>query len=135
MRRYITYLFIFVLGGAVGGTIHWASTYLSVVSYLPAPVKIEQLFAHTAQTITPGSFSCEGDVKSIVGSVIGSIFEANSHKVRNRVTYGCDGNTCTLSISNCAPWQSQECGQRILYFEHDQTGAIRSSTFKCIDVP
>ncbi len=135
MRRYILYFFILVLGGVVGGFVHWGSTYLSVASHVSTPVTMEQLLEHTSQPITPDNFSCEGDVKPFVGSVIGSIYEANNHNVRNRVTYSCEVQICTLSVTNCAPWQSQECGSRILYFESSETGMIRTNTFKCIDVP
>lgn len=131
-------------GMLVGGLVVWAGTFAySNSSAVENPQKIQkqlsQLIRYANIPMPPENFSCEFSgvigLKPTVGNVVASIISSNLTTMRNRQSFGCFENTCSLSISNCQPWQSNECSERFLRYEIDKQGVINPKTFACFDVP
>lgn len=131
-------------GMLVGGLAVWAGTFANsnsqAVEY-PKQVqaKISHLVRYANTPIKPENFHCEGipqeTNKPTVGNVLASLVTSNLTTIRNRQSFECFDNTCSLSISDCKPWQSGECSQRFLKYELDAQNRIRATSFSCIDVP
>jgi hypothetical protein len=110
-------------------------SYYPPIEQSPQKITIEDILRYSDTIITEDNYSCEGDRKETVGDVVASIIEFNSSYKRNMLTHGCYGEACTLSVTNCMPWQDQECGSRILKFTISSNNEILESTFTCIDMP
>ncbi|MCP4180187.1 MAG: hypothetical protein GY756_20680 [bacterium] len=136
MKRFIIYLLILFVGILIGSSYIWISTYSDTSgNYSENKIELEEVLKYSNTQIKDDNFSCEGETAKTVGAVVGSIYNMNNHNIRNMVSFGCYNNTCSLSISDCKPWQSQECGSRHLVFEINNEKEIDSTTFKCFDVP
>lgn len=59
-------------------------------------------------------------IKPTVGNVLASMMNSNLTAVRNRQSFDCIENTCSLSISDCKLWHASECRQRFLTYELDK---------------
>jgi len=119
----------------MGGSISWLYSWYPVHSFTRDRVSIEDVLKYSSTPITEANFSCEGDTAHNVGAVIASMMELNNTYKRNMLSFGCYQNICTLMLSSCMPWQWEECGNRILKFEIDDSSQIQTSTFSCIDIP
>ncbi len=135
MKRFFIYLIILFVGILIGSSYVWISSYSDTSGNYENTIELEKVLKYSNTQIKDNNFSCEGETGRTVGAVIGSIYDINNHNIRNMVSLSCFNNTCVVSISNCKPWQSQECGSRHLTFEIDNEKEIDSTTFKCIDVP
>lgn len=117
-----------------------------------SPEKIQRAFpmqhiiAAQHVMISDEHFSCDGLQDHSVGSVLSSLLMSNNQEYKNRLTYDCQKNDdphtsnsepqiCTISYHYCRPWQSSECGSRILKFGMKKDGAISTTSFTCLDVP
>ncbi len=135
MKSFISYSLVLIVGLLIGGTIMWVSTYFDNPKKSKPPIVLEEVLKYSNTHIESKNFSCEGKIQKTVGAVIGSIYDFNNHNTRNMVSFGCFEKTCVLSISDCKPWQSQECGSRLLRFEINADNEIDPTSFTCIDVP
>jgi hypothetical protein len=96
---------------------------------------LEQVLAHANIQLSEENYSCEGKPLRTVGAVIASIIEFNSRHSKNMVSYGCYNGTCTVSHTDCKPWQGSECSSRFLKFELNEAGDIKADSFSCFDMP
>ena len=135
MKKISLYILLITIGLVIGGGISWVYSYYPERPYVKDKISIEDILRYSNTTIAENNFSCEGDTKLNVGAVTASIIELNNLNKRNSLTFGCYQNICTLMVSNCLPWKSQECGNRILKLETNEEDQILPSTFSCIDVP
>ena len=134
MIKLVILLLTLIIGFVGGGTLVWFLSYQpDAVSKKPV-IGFDQILRYSNQAIDEGNMYCEGDNVKTVGSVVGSIFEANSQNIRNMVSYKCTDLMCLLSVTNCKPWQSSECGSRILRFDI-MAQEIDKNSFACLDVP
>ena len=144
MKTYLKIIIGVQLGVVAGGLAVWAGTHASSGSLLndDSPEVREQLSLLTRYSnikISTNNYSCESidfsGVRPTVGDVMASMMNSNLSSTRNRQSFKCMDNICTLSISDCKPWQSSECSTRFLKYEVDQQQKINPSSFNCIDVP
>lgn len=134
MKR-LYYILTLTAAALVGGTISWFYSYFPQADFEQDKINIEDILEYSNVTISEGNFSCGVDVENNVGSVVGSIVELNSLNKRNMLTFGCFENTCSIMVTNCMPWKSQECGNRILKLNINQNNKIITESFTCIDMP
>jgi len=144
MKTYLKIIIGVQLGVVAGGLAVWAGTHASSGSLLndDSPGVREQLSLLTRYSnikISTNNYSCESiafsGARPTVGDVMASMMNSNLSSTRNRQSFECMDNICTLSISDCKPWQSSECSTRFLKYEVDQQQKINPSSFNCIDVP
>lgn len=135
MKKYLIYISLLIIGTAAGSIVTWVNSHGKISAHVEESVTLERILVHSMVEITDSNYSCEGKPVKTVGAVVASIIEFNSLYKRNMLSYGCIHNTCALSTSSCMPWQSQECGSRILKFEVDEENIIQAHTFTCIDMP
>lgn len=135
MKKLFITLFLLAVGAAIGSAATWTNSYKIKAATFEEEVSIEKLLAHSTIEITDSNYACEGKPLKTVGAVVASIIEYNNLSTRNRLSYGCVNNTCSLSISSCKPWQLEECGDRILKFDINDQNGIKLHTFACIDMP
>ena len=131
----ITYLLLLSVGLFIGAAVTWFSSYSSVTTLSDPVIKFGDVLSHSHVVITDENNACEGIIKPSVGEVVGSIFEANNLYKRNMTSYGCSEEQCVLSVTNCMPWQSTDCGSRMLFFRINEHKEIDVTSFKCIDMP
>ncbi len=101
----------------------------------PSTLSMKSLFTYTDVSISDEHFSCEGERLQTVGEVMASIFSHNQSYERNKVEYGCYGDECILSVTDCSPFKSSECGSRILRLSITPDGKALTDSFSCIDMP
>jgi hypothetical protein len=135
MKKYFIYISLVIISAAAGSLITWVNSFGITSAQIEEKVSLEVLLEHSNTVITDSNYSCEGKAVKTVGAVAASIIELNGLYKRNRLSYGCFDNTCVLSVSSCMPWQSLECGSRILKFEIEEDNVIQKHTFTCIDMP
>lgn len=134
--KYILFLFV---GLFIGATVMWVTSYSKITNSNEQPsepsIQLSDVLSFSRVAIIAENNACEGIVKPEVGDVIASIFEANSLYKRNMMSYGCGDDQCVLSVTNCMPWQSADCGSRMLFFRINNQKEIDATSFKCIDMP
>jgi len=135
MKRKIFFLFAVILGSLIGGGIVWVDSYSENDILTDQQKFLESILANSEIVISKENYSCEGNSVKKVGAVIASLLESNRSSKRNSLSYGCYQSVCTMSVSNCKPWQTNECGSRYLKFNIDEEGNINASTFSCFDIP
>ncbi len=135
MKKLLFSILLLVVGASFGAIIMWVNSYYPPAPYSQDAAAFANILKHSNVSISDDNYSCEGKPVTTVGAVFGSIIEFNNLYKRNMLSYGCINNTCALSVSSCMPWQSQECGSRILKFEIDENNVIQTNTFACIDMP
>lgn len=124
---------------AIGIFLGWYSSW--VYSYYPSKedndlyIELEEIFKFSGLEIGGDNYSCEGNGNRTVGAVLGSIFQSNMNMPRNGVSMLCHENKCGLIYNYCKPWQSQECGSKILRFDLRENKKIIPESFVCLDVP
>jgi uncharacterized protein YaiE (UPF0345 family) len=122
-----------------GVIIGWYAKYYQFYSYVEYDQEVAQqlkyLSEYSAEDISSENFSCENESERSVGKIYsGMVAFSMSHK-SNTLSAGCDGLICTVIYNYCKPWQTSECGSRILYYEKTVNDKIISDSFRCIDAP
>lgn len=135
MKNNIIFLFAAIIGGLIGGGTVWVNSYSENESLANQHELLVAILAHSETIISKENYSCEGKPAETVGAVVASLLEFNMTHKRNALSYGCYESVCTMSVSNCKPWQESECGSRFLKFNINTEGNIDASTFSCIDTP
>jgi len=135
MKISIVFLLTIVFGGLIGGGIVWVISYGDYEDLTDQHEFLDSIFSNSETIISKENNSCEGKSVTTVGVVVASLLESNRAHKRNTLTYGCYESVCTMSVSNCKPWQGSECGSRFLKFNVNKKGIIDVSTFSCFDVP
>jgi hypothetical protein len=135
MRNSLIYLLIFSLVLVVGATAIWVNSYFPDKTGTNYEAMLEEILVYSNTAISPENYSCEGDPVKTVGSVVASLLELNNINSRNMLSFGCNDKVCTMSVSNCKPWQEQECGSRFLKFFLNEKNGIDVNSFECLDIP
>jgi hypothetical protein len=127
---------VFLITGICSGWfLCWVASYLPSETEKALSVNLERVFKFAETQIKDENYSCEGNENRTVGAVLGSIFQSNMNMPRNSVTLNCYENACGLIYNYCKPWQTQECGSRILRFDLTKNMEIIPESFTCIDAP
>jgi hypothetical protein len=132
------------VGMVFGGLAVWTGTYSNTSNadadnrpFLES--QMTRLVRYANTPIQAHSFSCNNvlltGLKPTVGNVLAAMTSSNMASIRNRQSFECIDNTCSLSITDCKPWQNGECGSRFLTYEIDKKQRIKPKSFNCIDVP
>ena len=135
MKKIFFNILLVALGVLIGACFMWVNSYYPPLKYTKDKVGLQNILKYSSTIMTKDNYSCEGETKETVGDVVASIIEINNRYKRNMLSQGCYNDTCTLSVTNCMPWQNQECGSRILRFNINKENVIKESTFTCIDMP
>lgn len=144
MKPYLKLVIAVQIGVLMGGLAVWAGTYsnsgdLATEGIQPASEQLALLLSYSHTPIPAENFNCAAipltGLTPTVGNVLASMMSANLTFVRNQQSLDCIGNVCSLSITDCKPWQSSECSTRFLRYEIDKHQRIKSNSFNCIDVP
>jgi hypothetical protein len=124
-----------LIGGITGAVIMWVNSHSDNDVGMNQQAMLENIFQYSNTSLTDENNACEGDPRNTVGEVVASLLEFNKQTDVNKLSYGCYGATCTMSISDCKPWQSQECSSRFLKFNMNDRNEIDESSFSCFDMP
>jgi hypothetical protein len=144
MKPYLKTVIGVQLGVLAGGLAVWVGTYANPADVnnntsLPVSEHLALLLCYSHTRIQPENFNCTDipltGLEPTVGNVLASMMSSNLTSVRNQQFFECIDNVCTLSTTDCKPWQTSECSTRILKYEIDQDNKIKSDSFNCIDVP
>ena len=135
MKIIITRTVLVLIGIVIGWYCSWVYSYLPKASEVEVYIDFEEIFKYSNVEITNENNSCNGNNSKTVGEVLGSIFQPNMGNKRNKVSLLCYENKCGLYYNYCMPWQSQECGSRILRFDLDENKKIITKSFVCVDAP
>ncbi|MGI5308581.1 hypothetical protein [Rheinheimera sp. WS51] len=135
MFRKLVYLATLALCIGLGIAIEWIHSYHETQDKSDKSQMLEKVLTHANIQILEENYSCDGKPVQTVGAVIASIIEFNSSHSKNMVSYGCYNETCTISYTDCKPWQSSECSSRFLKFQLNETGNIKKNSFSCFDMP
>ena len=119
----------------MGGCLVWVNSYSGDRIVPNQQELLEEMLSYSEIVISEEHYSCEGKPVKTVGAVVASLLESNNSHTRNILSYGCYGLVCTMSVSNCKPWQESECGSRYLKFNLNNVGNIEASSFTCFDMP
>ena len=135
MKKLIIFTTTLFLGVFVG----WYTKFYQFYSYVDYDQELVQqlkIFSdYYSVDISSENFSCENESERNVGKVFaGMVGNSMAHK-SNTLSAGCEELICTIIYNYCKPWQTSECGSRILYYEKTKNDKIISGSFKCIDVP
>jgi hypothetical protein len=129
------YLIILVFGLMVGTALSWVYFYTHSQANSDNQQLLENLLQYANTAITNDNYACTGKPVKTVGATIASLLELNSTSKINSLSYGCFKETCTVSVTSCAPWQTNECSSRFLTFTIDGSNNIQPNTFSCFDLP
>lgn len=135
MRIIIIISLSLFLGAIIGGGAVWVKTHITERNVSDQHKFLESVLNHSAVKISEDHYSCYGEQSKTVGGVIASLLEFNNRQELNLLSYGCYNLVCTMSISDCKPWQERECSTRFLKFELNKEGKINVDTFTCFDMP
>ena len=124
-----------LLGALAGGGAVWVNTYTTGKNVSVQHQFLENVLNHSAVKITDDNYSCYGEQSKTVAGVIASLLEINNRNERNFLSYGCYNLVCSMSISDCKPWQASECSSRFLKFDLNKMGKIDVGSFTCFDMP
>ncbi len=134
-KKTIRYSFILLLGLSLGLLLSSLYSYMPSQHQSKPAVKLEDIFKLSNTKIDTAHNSCVGDSNRSVATVLDSIFQSALNQKSNIISLDCFEHKCALSINDCKPWQSQECGSRILRFDLDHDKNILPHSFVCIDTP
>lgn len=129
------YLVFLVIGVGIGITATYLNFHTHYQKKLDNHEMLENILKHSSSLISDENYACDGKLVKTVGSVVASLLELNAMNQINMLTYGCFNDTCTMSVSNCKPWQDQECSTRFLKYNIDKSNKIKLNTFSCFDMP
>lgn len=135
MLNKLGYLIILMLGVGLGMALEWVYSHQATQDTSHASHLLENVLTHAHVHITQDNYACDGEPVRTVGAVFASIVALNARHNKNRLSYGCFKEICTISHNDCKPWQSAECSSRFLKFQITETGNINTHSFSCIDMP
>ncbi|MFT6103087.1 MAG: hypothetical protein ACJA2B_001537 [Candidatus Endobugula sp.] len=135
MKKLTLFTTILFLGVFIG----WYAKFYQFYSYVDYDQEVDKqlnIFSgYTSEYIRSENFSCENETEKNVGKLfMGMVSDSTAHK-SNTLSADCDELICTITYNYCKPWQTSECGSRILFYEKAVNDKILSGSFKCIDVP
>lgn len=132
-------LLILLFGGVFGSLMTFivinVSNNLNEPDYVANDIKYTELFRLSSVSIKPENNSCEKNIGSEVGYILGSILKSNSNQYLNKISERCSGNICQITHSTCAPWQTDSCGSTTLSFKTGREGKIDADSFSCLQIP
>lgn len=135
MRNSVVLILGLIVGIAVGAGAGWVTLYLPADREIGEEEVLKKLLEHSTVEISPDNNVCEGEPLKTVGDAMASLIAMNAKTVRNRLSYGCYNGVCTVSVSECLPWEESECSTRFLKVDLDSEGSIDASSFTCFDMP
>ena len=131
----LLYCILLAIGALIGGFAAWVASFSDGEPGRPIAGEMEELISVSHTPITADNFSCPDYIKREVGAVMSAILSDNLQNTRNMSSFGCYDKTCSFSVTDCKPWQHQECGGLYLVYEVDENGAIDPSSFRCVQMP
>ena len=140
IKKALVRVLTLILGVATGEIYSRAYSYFPAQNQSSHGVSLEESFKFSKTSIEIKSDACGGGKKTVT-TVLGNIFESNTNNARNArnarnaVSLHCFDNQCGLIVSDCKPWQSQECGSRTLRFNTNNRHKIIPTSFVCTDMP
>ncbi|MGH1441426.1 MAG: hypothetical protein ACRBBR_15025 [Cellvibrionaceae bacterium] len=135
MKNKLIVLLALILGAVIGAGVVWVKSYNTSLELPDQQILLEGILDHSAIVIAEEHYACEGKPLKTVGAVVASLIESNKRHTRNVLSYGCYNSVCTMSVTDCKPWQSSECGSRFLRFDLNVNGNIDEKSFSCFDMP
>ena len=126
---------LFIIGVLCGMYGYYVTIHSQVNHANDASELISKVLPYSEQKITEENYSCEGNGNRKVGGVLASIVGGGQAYKVNAIAAGCSEGVCSVVLNSCKPWQSSECGSRMLVFSQDSSGNIVPSSFKCLDIP
>jgi len=111
----------------------WAHS--AMPSYIPKELNYAKLFQFQGIEISQENNACESQIGKTVGEVLASIFRANSNHYLNKINESCREDVCQISLNDCSPWRSDECGSTMLTFSFEANGGIDKDSFQCLQIP
>lgn len=135
MGKYLTGILLFVIGVLCGATGNFIAFHTGVNKREDATTLFSQILPYSDYEIKGDNYSCEGESSRKVGDIVSSIIGASLTRKVNSLSAGCGDGVCSVVLSNCLPWQSSECGSRMLVVNQSISGEVLPSTFKCLDIP
>lgn len=140
MPESFKYLTILIAGAGLGallqlGYFYSETFYSETENVANNHLLLEKVLQHAAVHISDTNDACEGASAKTVGAVVASLIEFNVRQQKNRMTYGCVGEVCSVYYSDCSFWQQSECSSRFLKFQIKPAGIIDTSSFSCLDLP
>jgi hypothetical protein len=135
MKKLILFTTTLLLGVLIG----WYVKFYQFYSYVDYDQEVDKQLStfsdYSSEYISSENFSCENEPDKNVGKLfVGMVSDSMAHE-SNTLSAGCYERICTITYDYCKPWQTSECGSRILYYEKSDNDKILSGSFKCIDVP
>lgn len=135
MAKYLIGTLLFILGVVCGVYGYYFAIHSQINYNNDASELFAKVLPYSDYEINEENYSCEGGSTRKVSEVFSSIVGGSlSHKV-NPLSAGCSEGVCSIVISNCKPWQTSECGSRMLVFNQQTNGSVVPSSFKCLDIP
>lgn len=135
MKNKLIVLLALILGAVIGAGVVWVKSHNTSLELPDQQILLEGILDHSAIVIAEEYYACEGKPLKTVGAVVASLIESNKRHTRNVLSYGCYNSVCTMSVTDCKPWQSSECSSRFLRFDLNVNGNIDEKSFSCFDMP
>lgn len=126
---------IFILGSICGAFGYYLIVHSQINYNNDASELISKVLPFSDKEIKQENYRCEGSKSRKVGEVLSSIFGGSLAYKINPLSATCSKSECSIVFSSCKPWQTAECGSRILVFTQQPNGNVIPSSFKCLDVP
>jgi len=132
-------ILIIIIVIAVSIFIGWQAKYIqfySVVNYENSTAtQLADFMDVSGSVISDENFSCGDSSERVVGKIFSQMVGDSMAHEAVTLTAGCTNSTCSISYDYCKPWQTTECGSRVLVYEIDESRSIKSNTIKCLDLP
>jgi len=135
MLNRMVYLLVFVSGLMLGVGSCYFYFYQASNQYLGENELVEKVISYADTSILDENYACEGKPVKTVGAVVASLIELNTINKVDSLVSGCFEDTCTMSVSDCSPWEGSECSTRFLKVNLDSNHQIKPTTFTCFDMP
>ncbi|WP_421196971.1 hypothetical protein [Aeromonas enteropelogenes] len=135
MEKFLVGTLLIILGVLCGAYGYYIAIQFQVDYNNDASKLFSKVLAYSDNEISEDNYNCESGSNRKVGKVFASLVGASlSHRI-NPLSAGCTDGVCSIVITNCKPWQTSECGSRMLVFKQQANGSIVPSSFKCLDIP
>ena len=135
MLNKMLFLLVFVIGMTLGITACYVYFYKNTYQHSESNELVEKILHYANSPISDDNYACEGKPVKTVGSAVASLIELNTLNKVNSLVSGCFEDTCTMSVSDCSPWEGSECSTRFLKVNLDSNHQIKPNTFTCFDIP
>ena len=129
------YVLFLVLGALVGSSAIFVSYYNSYSEVIKENPSFDDILKFYEYPISEKKYSCEDNAEKKVGVVLSGMLSENLKSKINRISISCLDGFCWVGLSNCNPWESSECGSRILRFKMSSSNKIIGKSFQCLDIP